>query len=507
MKKIPLTEEELHDLKVKLKPVGGINPEQYIKTVYLVLVLALFFLIFFLPGLLKNGTWYSFTSSPPGASVYADETRLGATPGRYFVPRGMRTITVKTPYTTVWSDRIKVRGRIFGTLFFKRNKDMHITLNSSLTSASLDELHREAAAWFSTDEGYSAIPLPPVLPDMMKSVYRSADREAAQVSDEEVKLLLLSLLRTASEDNAYRQWLEGYGIYATGGASLNPGTLLKAAAAAADFLKENPRMLEFLKTYHKLPDLDLQPAAKAPLLEIRPEGAELRPLADESLIFVPVGRVLRDGKNIWIYAADREITKGVYSLFLQENPGWGLSGKQSLINRGLVDENYLADWQPDVDYEESLEPLNYISLPAAMAFCDWLDKRVYPEDSRTVRLPDEWEWEEIALANGQDSRQRPSQKNMGPLEAASIPGGALDLYDMNGNLWEWCHNGFGTNDPFLYNSLSMISRYDAQMPRFAVRGGSWANAPGEVLPETRGSQPARWCTPYIGFRPILLVER
>ena len=502
MKKTVLTEEELSDLKVTLKPVFGIKPEQYIKGIYLLLVLIVVFIVFFLPGLMKNGTWYSFTSSPAGASVYADDIRLGATPGTYFVPRGERTISLKTPYTTLWNKDLKVKGRIFGTLFFKRSKDLHIELTSSVTSESLKSFHKDAASWYSSDEGYSSLPLPPVLPDLMKSIYRSTGE--ASVNDEEIRLLLISLLRSASEDNAYRQWLEGYGIYATEGAVLNPGSLLNAAAKAAEILMENPELADFLSGYHNLPDLKLPVIKKQPLLSSR-SAPSIRPMGDDNLVFAAAG--LLNSSDQMIYAADREVTKGLYQLFLKDNPAWSRAHKDTLISQGSVDENYLNDWSAGIDYSESMEPLDYISLHAAEAFCVWMDNRYFPGDDMTVRLPDEWEWEEIAKANGQNSKQRPSQKNLGPLEAGSIAGGALNLYDMNGNLWEWCRNGFGTNDRFLYNSLSQLSLYDDDMPSHAVRGGSWANAPGEVTAETRASQPASWCTPYIGFRPVLLIQR
>jgi formylglycine-generating enzyme required for sulfatase activity len=124
-----------------------------------------------------------------------------------------------------------------------------------------------------------------------------------------------------------------------------------------------------------------------------------------------------------------------------------------------------------------------------------------------VRLPSEWEWEIIAKANGLENGDRPSQKNLGPLEAGSFHSGKLELYDMDGNLWEWCENGFGMNDSFLYNTQSTSTESEFVFPDFAVRGGSWANNPGQVELETRGSQPASWCTAYVGFRPLLLVKR
>ncbi|MBF9015153.1 MULTISPECIES: SUMF1/EgtB/PvdO family nonheme iron enzyme [unclassified Oceanispirochaeta] len=504
MKRIPLSEEELNEQKVILKPIFGIQPESYIKYVYAVLALLVLFLIFFLPGIMKSGTNYQFNTTPEGASVYVDDIRLGASPGRYFVARGQRKITIKSPYHETWESEVKIKGRLFATLIFKRNRDFDADLISDISPELMDDHHLMTASWFQSDEGFSSLKLPPDMQDLMKAYYRSSDRKQ-EVDSEYFEEYLKSLLRTAAYDNSYRQWLEAFILYETEGKALNSSNLLSAAADSAAFLAENPELLILLKEFHEIPELKLPASRAQNKITFDIEGEILQPVSSDPLRFIPVGTYTELSEKYTFFVADREITKGWYLRFLADNPEWTSASKEKLIADGLVDDNYLTDWEDNQLTEYSQEPLHYVSLFAAQAFNDWFNEKYINSYDMNVRLPDEWEWEEISIANGLTSRDRPSQKNLGALEAGSFLPGELDLYDMEGNLWEWCENGFGTNDVYLYNSLSHNSSFS--FPDNAVRGGSWANPPGQVKPETRGSQPGNWCTAYTGFRPVILQKR
>ena len=73
-----------------------------------------------------------------------------------------------------------------------------------------------------------------------------------------------------------------------------------------------------------------------------------------------------------------------------------------------------------------------------------------------------------------------------------------------GNLWEWCENWYFPSDSVNGSfGLPGIS-YDGVEK--AVRGGSWANPESEIKISTRGSQNPSWCTPFLGFRPVLVKK-
>ncbi|MFN2134870.1 MAG: formylglycine-generating enzyme family protein, partial [Candidatus Promineifilaceae bacterium] len=111
----------------------------------------------------------------------------------------------------------------------------------------------------------------------------------------------------------------------------------------------------------------------------------------------------------------------------------------------------------------------------AIAFCRWLSDKLDYE----VDLPTEQEWE--AAARYPDGRFYPwgnqfetTRANTGEGESLGrtspvgmYPGGsneALELYDLSGNVWEWCRNKYGDPED---------RAVDASGASRVVRGGSW----------------------------------
>ena len=180
-------------------------------------------------------------------------------------------------------------------------------------------------------------------------------------------------------------------------------------------------------------------------------------------------------------------------------------------------------------------PVIYISWYDAVAYCNWLSgeagyRPVYQIDGNSVtadwsangyRLPTEAEWEyaareggkQVRFGNGQDLAD-PAQMNfnasgsykkpysvVGEYRQRTVPVGsfapnALGLYDMSGNVWEWCWDWYGG-----YSEAAQTDPRGPQQGSNRVgRGGGWFDNP--VLcrvalrlsgdPGSRGS--------YLGFR-------
>ena len=98
------------------------------------------------------------------------------------------------------------------------------------------------------------------------------------------------------------------------------------------------------------------------------------------------------------------------------------------------------------------EPVTFVTWHQAVAFCEWLSKK----EGKPYRLPTEAEWE-YACRAGTDTpfntgdTLTAEQANVGQPKQATVPVGsykpnAWGLYDMHGNVLEWCLDWHGPYD-------------------------------------------------------------
>jgi len=129
---------------------------------------------------------------------------------------------------------------------------------------------------------------------------------------------------------------------------------------------------------------------------------------------------------------------------------------------------------------EDNHPVIHVSHNDAVAYCKWLSK----ETGKNYRLPTEAEWEYAALGgiNHDDGKYAGSDDlgNVGWYECNSgntthAIGGksanSLGLFDMSGNVWEWCSDWYKGN---YYSSSISSNPTGPQSGDYRVlRGGSW----------------------------------
>jgi formylglycine-generating enzyme required for sulfatase activity len=141
-----------------------------------------------------------------------------------------------------------------------------------------------------------------------------------------------------------------------------------------------------------------------------------------------------------------------------------------------------------------------------MAFCRWLTRRL----GFTVRLPDEWEWQQAATggdavngypwgadwdAKGEPHRANTFESRLGGATAVGMyPAGAAPqgVLDMAGTVWEWCVNKYDKVDV-------TESRADDFDPR-VVRGGAWDVSQNYARCAHRSWNGPRSQNVFIGFR-------
>ena len=217
------------------------------------------------------------------------------------------------------------------------------------------------------------------------------------------------------------------------------------------------------------------------------------------------------------FLGETEVTNRQFAPFVAESPEWAPDHAATLSSDGLAGEGYLADWTENKPPAEKADfPVSSVSYHAAIAYCEWLSKKTQAAmPGYAAHLPTEAQWEWAArgglrgmpypLGEKPGSSVFYLKSITGPSRAGSSEQNRYGLRDMMGNVWEWCSDVFA---PGAYLLSSLDPRQNAgfslaEGPDRVVRGGSWNNQRELVKVFSRGSQPADWCTPYLGFRVAL----
>ncbi len=154
-------------------------------------------------------------------------------------------------------------------------------------------------------------------------------------------------------------------------------------------------------------------------------------------------------------------------------------------------------------FRGSNRPVEQVSWNDAVEFC----RRLSEIEGVTYRLPTEAEWEYACRAGttteyywGSDSAGRYAwnSENSGRQthDVGQKRPNAWGLYDMAGNVWEWCSDWYGSYG----RSAQVDPRGPSSGDGRVLRGGSWADDPRNLRVSNRlGIAPGNWID-YYGFR-------
>ncbi len=177
---------------------------------------------------------------------------------------------------------------------------------------------------------------------------------------------------------------------------------------------------------------------------------------------------------------------------------------QTLVTYAQFDKFCLATgWEKPADdgWGRDNMPVHHLNWNDASAFCSWAKKR----------LPTEAEWEKAARGgtntvyywgdnpaglgdnawdsdNSGDQAHPAAQKSMNPYA----------LYDMLGNLWEWCADWYG--EEYYFKSPARNPKGPDQGKYKVLRGGSWRNGPDLLRAANRNWSTADVRNPTFGCR-------
>ena len=176
------------------------------------------------------------------------------------------------------------------------------------------------------------------------------------------------------------------------------------------------------------------------------------------------------------------------------------------------------------EFKSGNRPIEQIIWYDAVEFC----ARLSQHTGRNYRLPTEAEWEYACRAGtttpfhfGETitselaNYRATSAYGDGPTgeyreqttDVGSCPANAFGLYDMHGNVWEWCWDHWHDNYEGAPNEGSGWIFSGGREYDCILRGGSWLSLPGSCRSATRnGFAPVNWSY-FTGFRVVCGVAR
>jgi formylglycine-generating enzyme required for sulfatase activity len=213
------------------------------------------------------------------------------------------------------------------------------------------------------------------------------------------------------------------------------------------------------------------------------------------------------------YIGKYEVTVKEYLVFCNATnsnfPEWLEKGSPYNVETGT------KDFYKKVGYSKNSNdnlPIIGVSWNDAVAYCKWVSKTT----GKNYRLPTEAEWEYAARGGNQSKGYTYSgsnttdnvawndensydlgseHKNYGTNSVGQKSPNELGIYDMSGNVWEWCSDWYGSD---YYKNSSSNNPKGANSGTYRVlRGGAWYNSPASCRIAFRFN-----CTPTFRFNRI-----
>ena len=218
---------------------------------------------------------------------------------------------------------------------------------------------------------------------------------------------------------------------------------------------------------------------------------------------------------------ETEVTVGMFRAFVNETryESRGDVPYRTLIYPRVARSEPDFSWQNAGYSQTDSHPVTIVSWDDAVAFCSWLSQKI----GLGVQLPTEAQWEYACRAgsssayswgnvlNGDKANcdgTRPYRtEQSGPFlkEKAPVRSYAPNLwglYDMHGNVWEWCQDWLGKYPDRSVTDPEGSSTGETR----AIRGGSFIDWACESRSASRENWKPGFRTNYLGFRCLAMPQ-
>ena len=211
-----------------------------------------------------------------------------------------------------------------------------------------------------------------------------------------------------------------------------------------------------------------------------------------------------------------------------DNLGIGYGNEQP-VHEVCLNDYYLGKKEVTQSQWEALMGSNPSSFKNCGSNCavenvSWNDtqdfiKRLNDRTGKNYRLPTEAEWEYAARSGRNNEKYAGTSidKELGdyawyfansgsrPHPVGEKKPNIIGLYDMTGNLWEWCQDWYG--DQYYSESLKNNPQGPIKGSSRVLRGGSWSTQPESVRNTVRGRLTPTYRNNDNGFRLALSSEQ
>ena len=246
--------------------------------------------------------------------------------------------------------------------------------------------------------------------------------------------------------------------------------------------------------------------------------------------WTPGSDVLISGRSITIpdmYVCDHEVTRGEFKELMGTDPStasaYDKDGKMLTEDAVLNNPVTGVSWYAAIAYcnklslKENLTPcysvsgvtdwenLAYSSIPSSR-ISTW-DALTYDKEANGYRLPTEAEWEWLARggenytyagSNTVNDVAWSDTNNTGTREVKTKKANGYGLYDMSGNVFEWCYDWGNDNSVSSSTADTGVSSGTDRV----FRGGSWYTKNNFCAVSSRRHNYPFNCNSILGFRVV-----